>query len=68
MNLKDIQTMWKSDCQIDDIELDASSLQVPKLHAKYAELLQDKKLEVIRFERKMKELLETKTCPSKSRG
>jgi|TARA_B110000977_G_C10857935_1_gene408541 hypothetical protein len=56
MNLKEIQAMWKSDCQIDDIELDASSLEVPKLHAKYAELLQDKKLEVIRFERKMKEL------------
>ena len=48
--------MWKSDCPIDDIELDASSLEVPKLHAKYSELLSDKKLEVIRFERQMKEL------------
>ena len=48
--------MWKSDCPIDDIELDASSLEVPKLHAKYSELLSDKKLEVIRFERQMQEL------------
>jgi len=56
MNLKQIQDMWKSDCPIDDIELDASSLEVPKLHAKYSELLSDKKLEVIRFERQMKEL------------
>ena len=43
--------MWKIDSVIDDIELDASSLQVPKLHAKYAELLSNKKLEVIRYER-----------------
>jgi hypothetical protein len=56
MNLNQIQTMWKSDCSIDDIELDASSLEVPKLHAKYSELLSDKKLEVIRYERQMKEL------------
>ncbi len=56
MTLKDIQEMWKEDSVIDDIELDASSLQVPRLHAKYAELLSNKKLEVIRYERRMKEL------------
>ena len=56
MNLKEIQTMWKDDCKIDDIELDASSLEVPRLHAKYAELLSEKKLSVIRYERQMKEL------------
>ena len=56
MNLKEIQEMWKSDCKIDDIELDASSLEVPKLHAKYTELLSEKKLEVVRYERQMKEL------------
>ena len=39
--------MWKSDCPIDDIELDASSLEVPKLHAKYSELLSDKKYYII---------------------
>ena len=54
--LAEIQKMWKKDCQIDDIELDASSLNVPKLHAMYAELLSNKKLEVIRYERQMKEL------------
>ena len=56
MNLKDIQTMWKTDCPIDSIELDLSSLEQPKLHAKYCEILSDKKLEVIRYERQMKEL------------
>ncbi len=48
--------MWKEDSVIDDIELDASSLQVPRLHAKYTELLSNKKLELIRHERMMKEL------------
>jgi hypothetical protein len=56
MNLKNIQDMWKEDSVIDDIELDASSLQVPKLHAKYAEILSNKKLELIRHERQMKSL------------
>ena len=48
--------MWKDDCVIDDIELDSSSLQQPQLHSKYSELLSNKKLELIRYERKMKEL------------
>ena len=56
MNLKNIQEMWKEDSVIDDIELDASSLQVPKLHAKYTEILSNKKLELIRYERQMKSL------------
>jgi hypothetical protein len=29
-----IQNEWEKDCVIDDIELDKSSLQIPKLHAK----------------------------------
>lgn len=41
MNLDKIKEMWKEDCVIDDIELDKSSLEVPKLHAKYSELLTD---------------------------
>tara|TARA_Y100000361_G_scaffold152972_1_gene173663 strand:+ start:1053 stop:1496 length:444 start_codon:yes stop_codon:yes gene_type:complete len=56
MNLKNIQDMWKEDSVIDDIELDASSLQVPRLHAKYTEILSNKKLELIRHERMMKEM------------
>ena len=47
--LSEIQEMWKKDCQIDDIELDASSLKVPQLHAKYAEILSSKKLIQIQF-------------------
>jgi hypothetical protein len=39
MNLDELKTMWKEDCEIDDIELDNASLEVPKLHAKYQDLL-----------------------------
>ena len=39
MNIDELKIEWKSDCEIDDIELDkSSSLEVPKLHAKYSEL------------------------------
>ena len=41
MTLEDLKAEWKSDCEIDDIELDKSSLEIPKLHAKYSEYLTD---------------------------
>jgi hypothetical protein len=55
MNLDQIKAMWKEDCQIDDIELDKSSLEVPKLHAKYSELLTDTiiKLKNLQFKKNM---------------
>ena len=58
--LSDIQEMWKKDCLIDDIELDASSLQVPILHAKYSEILSNQKLIQIRYEQQLKTLQKDK--------
>ena len=60
MKLTSIQAMWKRDCQIDDIELDASSLNVPKLHAKYSEILANKKLTQIQYEHQLKDLQKDK--------
>ena len=60
VKLTDIQEMWKKDCQIDDIELDASSLKVPQLHAKYAEILSSKKLIQIQYEHQLKDLQKDK--------
>ena len=60
MKLTSIQEMWKKDCQIDDIELDASSLNVPKLHAKYSEILANKKLTQIQCEHQLKDLQKDK--------
>ena len=58
--LSDLQEMWKKDCKIDDIELDASSLQVPVLHAKYSEILANQKLIQIRYENQLKDLQKDK--------
>ena len=58
--LTEIQELWKKDCQIDDIELDASSLKVPQLHAKYAELLSSKRLIQIQYEHQLKDLQKDK--------
>ena len=41
MNLEELRNEWAKDCEVDDIELDKSSLEVPKLHAKYQEYLTD---------------------------
>ena len=60
MKLTHIQEMWKKDCQIDDIELDASSLKVPQLHAKYSEILANKKLTQIQYEHQLKDLQKDK--------
>ena len=60
MKLTSIQEMWKKDCQIDDIELDASSLKVPQLHAKYSEILANKKLTQIQYEHQLKDLQKDK--------
>jgi hypothetical protein len=58
--LSEIQELWKKDCRIDDIELDASSLKVPQLHAKYSEILASKKLTQIQYEHKLKDLQKDK--------
>ena len=42
MTLDEIKLEWEKDCEVDDIELDKSSLEVPKLHAKYSDLLTSK--------------------------
>ena len=60
MTLDDIKEMWKKDCEIDDIELDKSSLEVPKLHAKYSELLTDNSIRLKNHQLKYHILLKEK--------
>ena len=60
MNLDEIKLMWSKDCEIDDIELDKSSLAVPKLHAKYSELLTDNIIILKNLQMKQKLLLRDK--------
>ena len=60
MNLDELKIMWKEDCEIDDIELDNASLEVPKLHAKYQDLLTSKLLLAKQYEFKYNELLKDK--------
>jgi hypothetical protein len=50
MKLSEIEKMWLEDCRIDDLKLDAESLKIPNLHAKYfqfynQQLLSFKKLQ-----------------------
>lgn len=60
LTLEQILDNWKVDCQIDDVELDKSSKDTPKLHAKYIELLSLAKLQKNRKEMEFKKLLKDK--------
>lgn len=60
MTLDEIKSQWEKDCEIDDIELDKSSLEVPKLHAKYQDLLSSKILVMKQYQFKYDTLLKNK--------
>lgn len=60
LTLEQVLEQWKIDCAIDDMELDKSSRETPKLHAKYLELLSLSKLQKTRKEQEFKRLLKDK--------
>ena len=60
MTLDEIKLEWEKDCEIDDIELDKSSLEIPKLHAKYQDLLSSKILVMKQYQYKYDTLLKNK--------
>ena len=60
MNLDELKIQWAKDCEIDDIQLDNASLEVPKLHAKYQDLLTSKILVSKQYENKYNDLLKDK--------
>ena len=60
MNLEQLKEEWAKDCEVDDIELDKSSLEVPKLHAKYSDLLTSKVLTLKKYNQEYNELLKYK--------
>ena len=60
MTLDELKAEWEKDCEIDDIELDKSSLEVPKLHAKYQDYLTSKLLVLKQHQMKYDDLLKDK--------
>ena len=53
MTVDEILEMWKKDSPIDEIDLDKSSTDTPKLHSKYLELLTVSKLQLKRLNLKI---------------
>jgi hypothetical protein len=35
VNIDEIEQLWQTDCEIDQLDLSAASYQIPRLHAKY---------------------------------
>ena len=50
MKLTDIQTMWETDCEINQLNLGDAAASVPKLHAKYLGHLMNAKLQLRKLE------------------
>lgn len=60
MTLDKLHAEWKIDSQIEFNKLDVSSVETPRLHAKYLELLSTYKLRLKDAEFKQKELMKNK--------
>jgi hypothetical protein len=60
IDLQNILDMWKEDSEIEEMNLDESSRETPKLHSKYLELYSLAKLQVKKAEMNQKILLKDK--------
>jgi len=60
MKIDEIQTMWESDCAIDDNYLGEAATFTPKLHSKYIKLLIDAKLKHSKYNSDYNTLRKTK--------
>jgi len=60
MTLEQLLEMWKTDSEIDRYKLDETSLNTPKLHSKYLEILSIAKLQRKKAEHSQKRLLKKK--------
>ena len=60
LTLEQVFEMWKKDCQIDENNLDAATIENAKLHSKYLELHSMSKLQLKRKELEFKVLLKDK--------
>lgn len=60
IDLQNVLDMWKVDVEIDEMNLDESSRNTPKLHAKYLELYSMSKLQLKKAEMNQKILLKDK--------
>ena len=60
MNLENVLEMWKKDSNIDEMQLDESSKDSAKLHAKYLEFVTHNRLDLKKREMEFKVLLKDK--------
>lgn len=50
MKLSELQEMWESDAKIDPLDLSNESLKIPRLHAKYLNVLSSLRLQIRKTE------------------
>ena len=60
ITLEDIITQWEKDCQIDNLNLDESTLKFAKIHAKYLAIVSEARLMVKKLKSDMDKLRQEK--------
>lgn len=60
MKIETIHAMWEKDCEINRLDLTESSLQSPKIHQKYWEIMTAEKARLTMYEMQQKILLKKK--------
>lgn len=60
MTIDEIQALWETDAEIDQIRLDDESLSIPKLHSKYFNVLNAEKRTLIEIDSYIKTLKKDK--------
>lgn len=60
MKFEDIQSSWKTDCEIDRTELGEESLKIPQLHSKYFKIFADERLLLKKMEKEYTSLYRVK--------
>jgi len=56
VKLEEILSMWKEDAQVDTVDLDTESLNIPNLHAKWLNILSKERLKLRSLNQKKKKL------------
>lgn len=60
MKLDEIHQLWADDCNINQMELGQESLKLPKLHAKYLNIMTQERMTLRKLEEERKELVKLK--------
>lgn len=61
MKLEDIHELWSNDCKINTMDISGESVNTPKLHGKYLQIMSVERMKLRQLREQKKELVRAKT-------